>query len=86
MSGLEVGCQCCNRLGAGVVLGGASGTLALSMLSCGGDDSALCCNVQAYGQVVVAIGRLTPVSSTHPSSPPDPKWTLDGVRLCIEHD
>jgi hypothetical protein len=73
---------CCNREGADVVLGGATETLGLPDLSCSGDESLLCCDVPAYGQVVVATGRLT--RATHERSPPDPRWTLESARLCVE--
>jgi hypothetical protein len=85
MTGAVNSCRS-DMVGAPVVLGGATGTIGLPFLSCGGDSSALCCNVQAYGQLVVATGRLTPVSGRQSSSAPDPKWTLDGMSLCIEHE
>jgi hypothetical protein len=73
---------CCNHEGARIVLGGATETLGLPELSCSGDESLLCCDVPAYGQVVVATGRLT--NAAPERSPPDPRWMLENVRLCIE--
>ncbi len=48
---------CCNRAGATVVLGDAP-ALALAGQFCSGDDSALCCNAPAYGDILVASGHL----------------------------
>ncbi len=73
---------CCNNEGADIVLGGATETLGLPDLSCSGDESLLCCDVPAYGQVVVATGRLT--RATHERSPADPRWILEDERLCVE--
>jgi hypothetical protein len=71
---------CCNDEGARIVLGGATETLGLPDLSCSGDESLLCCDVPAYGQVVVATGRLTKAAPER--SPPDPRWILEDARLC----
>lgn len=54
------GIGCCNRRGGPVVLGD-SPALELDKLYCTGDDSGACCNAPAYGQRVIARGRLEAV-------------------------
>ncbi|MEP6654072.1 MAG: hypothetical protein ABJA82_11985 [Myxococcales bacterium] len=73
---------CCNRTSGPILLGGgAAGALALNGLSCYGDDSQACCNTPAYGQNVVAAGRLTPRPDEFPR---EPHWMLVEVKLCAE--
>jgi hypothetical protein len=73
------GIACCNRLGGSIVLGG-NPPLRLDGLYCSGDDSQACCNAPAYGQTVVAIGKLEPAD--------DPRgekaWKLVAPTLCEE--
>jgi hypothetical protein len=73
------GLACCHRSLAHVVLGGAS-LLVLDGYSCRGDDSQLCCNAPAYGQLVVATGRLGRMDTRFA----DAKWQLSDVALCNE--
>jgi len=68
---------CCNQARSAVVLGGATETLALEGFQCSGDDSQVCCNAPAYGQMVVATGRLARNASN-----PAIRWTLQDARLC----
>jgi hypothetical protein len=54
-------------------------SLVLEDFVCGGDDSRLCCMAPAYGQSVIATGRLSREyggSTAH--------WRLREVRLCLD--
>ena len=48
---------CCNHCGAALALGGAL-WLTGAQLGCGGDESLICCSLDAHGQQVVARGVL----------------------------
>jgi hypothetical protein len=74
---------CCNRAGGPVVLGGAASPLLLGGFFCTGDDSAACCNAPAYGQKVVATGRLEAVPDGAILNTP---WALAGASLCATSD
>jgi hypothetical protein len=82
----EKGCSatdghaCCNTRSGPVVLGGASTTIILHGLGCDGDESALCCNAPAYGQTVVATGRLE--VNAQRQLPTHSMWRLKDVTLC----
>jgi hypothetical protein len=71
--------RCCNGAGADVVLGDGVRALRLEGLVCSGDESAQCCNAPAYGQAVVATGRLQVAVA-----PRGVRGTLQGVSLCAE--
>jgi hypothetical protein len=80
-----VGCHggaCCNHLGGDVLLGSPRDTvgpaLGLRGLFCAGDESGLCCNAPAYGETVVATGRLV----EDDESPLRGGWHLEDVALC----
>jgi hypothetical protein len=72
---------CCNRAGGEVFIGGDPRPLAVNGLYCVGDDSQVCCNAPAYGQTVVATGRLTAIAN---AIPPEPQWMLTSAILCNE--
>jgi hypothetical protein len=61
---------CCNTTGGDIAISDAAEPLTLDGLTCGGDDSEICCDAPAYGQSVIATGRL------------EPAWRLDGPSLC----
>jgi len=71
---------CCNRVSAPVWLD--QGTpLLLEGFACDGDDSLVCCNAPAYGQALVASGRL---SRARPGEALPSAWVLRDVTLCAE--
>jgi len=74
--------SCCEWVWAPVVVGADNGLLALDSLFCAGDESRVCCNAPAYGQTVVATGRLRrdPYAPTATSW----AWQLADVSLCEE--
>jgi hypothetical protein len=74
------GLACCNGSSGQVVLAGAPQALLLDGLFCAGDESAMCCNTPAYGQPVVAEGRLVHLSA----APPAARWKLVAPVLCSE--
>ncbi|HEV3192969.1 MAG TPA: hypothetical protein VGY54_20825 [Polyangiaceae bacterium] len=74
--------MCCNSMAGSVVLGGAPRTLGLEGLFCAGDISLACCNAPAYGETLLATGRLTRESS--PTGFAASGWTLTDVSLCTE--
>jgi hypothetical protein len=61
------------------VLEGPVVDLELAGLGCAGDESRLCCNVQAEGQLVVANGRLRRSEVTK-------TWQLVDADLCVMAD
>lgn len=69
---------CCNGASGPVVLRDDGASLELRGFKCVGDDSQLCCDAPAYGQTVVASGRL------FPEDPSGAKWALERVTLCVE--
>jgi hypothetical protein len=71
---------CCNDIGCGAVVQCADAAVLLDRLGCGGDESGQCCNTPAFGQRVVAVGKLVHIT-------PEPggiEWQLDDPRLCSE--
>ena len=69
---------CCHKLDMNVVLDGRPDALALPGFTCHGDDSGMCCNVPANGQLVTATGTL---KKAPPGSPL--KWQLTKASFCI---
>jgi hypothetical protein len=50
---------------------------------CGGDESRLCCNVPAFGQKVVATGKIE--AETEPDLVlRGSRWALTDVSLCTQ--
>jgi hypothetical protein len=75
------GRRCCNSSGGPVVLGGASKTISLNDFFCAGDESIACCNAPAYGQSIVAAGRLEHGDDMGARAS---GWKLAGATLCSE--
>lgn len=73
------GIACCNRVGGSVLLAG-NPPLSLEGMYCSGDDSQACCNAPAYGQTVVATGKLERVDHGSRES----TWKLVAPTLCEE--
>ncbi len=74
------GRACCNHVLTFVVVGGAATLLGLAGpggFACEGDESRTCCDAPAYGQIVVASGRLEPTLLGNV------KWYLAGASLCL---
>jgi hypothetical protein len=65
----------CGKAGSVIAIGGTEVKLLLENMVCHGDDSRLCCGVPAYGQPVVATGRLRERDGT---------WSLHEPTLCVE--
>ena len=71
-----MGERCCHgRHRRAIALGGAERKLALEGLWCTGDGSRLCCSAPAYGQPVIATGKLVDV---------DGRWTLKPAAVCLD--
>jgi hypothetical protein len=73
------GIGCCNTTSATVVLGDGP-ALRLDGLFCAGDDSLACCNAPAYGDSLVASGRLA--AKVKQSDSRLSGYSLTGVTLC----
>jgi hypothetical protein len=71
--------QCCNHVSVRAVLEGPVVDVELVGLGCVGDESRLCCNVPAEGQLVVATGRLRRSEATK-------TWQLVDANLCVMAD
>jgi len=69
---------CCRHLRAPVLVGGAGGALAIEGLACSGDESRVCCNAPAYGQTVIATGRLVREEAGQTTG----GWRLVNVTVC----
>jgi hypothetical protein len=63
---------------APIVIGGLYQELAIESLWCRGDDSRLCCNAPAYGQTVIATGRLVDREGLLG------RYELHDAKLCVE--
>jgi len=61
-------------------MGGAA-TLELAGFFCAGDESQVCCNAPAYGQTVVATGRLERADNAIDRRVSG--WVLADASLCI---
>lgn len=73
---------CCNGDKADVVVGDPPRGYFLTLPHyCSGDDSRLCCTAPAFGQEVVAIGKLVPPRSDIPRE--RKRWHLRDVDLCL---
>lgn len=75
--------QCCNRSNTGVILGTPPLALPLETFVCAGDESRQCCDAPAFGEVVVADGKLQ-TASFEWNRLYGIKWSLIEVKLCQE--
>jgi hypothetical protein len=73
------GIACCNRVGGSIMMAGTP-PLRLEGLYCSGDDSQVCCNAPAYGQTLVATGKLEPGINGSGEN----VWKLVAPTLCQE--
>ena len=78
-----LGNVCCNEGRASIRLGRVPNRIELEGLGCTGDESRLCCNVPAFGQVVIARGRLQNATS-ETARLDGVRWQLAQVSLCEE--
>lgn len=75
--------NCCNRSSPRVFVGDIPHGARLAGLTCGGDESRICCEVPAFGQVVVATGYvMNELDSMIVSR--GGRWSLSDVVLCVE--
>jgi hypothetical protein len=75
--------NCCNITSTQVFVGGVANGVRLDRFSCYGDESRLCCQVPAFGQVVVATGRImkeTDAFALHRGG----RFVLADATLCTE--
>jgi hypothetical protein len=74
---------CCNGRNLEVFVGGLPNGVRLEGLLCGGDESRVCCPVPAFGQTVVATGKIV---DEHEGSVTERggRWALAEATLCTE--
>ena len=72
----DVGQNCCNAASSLVVVGVPPDVVA-GAGRCGGDESAQCCTVPAFGQTVVMTGKLVRVEGE------TPPWRIENGVLCV---
>jgi hypothetical protein len=73
--------NCCHFVSIGAFVGDIPNGARLDGLGCGGDESRLCCSVPAFGQPIVATGKLMP--ETDPGLVQyGTRWRLGDVTLC----
>lgn len=74
---------CCMRAHSGVLLGTPPAAFHLESFGCSGDESRQCCDVPAFGQFVVASGKVQAASFdwVHLYGV---NWSLIDVKLCEE--
>jgi hypothetical protein len=71
---------CCNQIGTAAVVQCGNTPVLLDRLGCSGDESRLCCDTPAFGQPVVALGKLVRI----PVGPGGIEWQLEGPKLCTD--
>jgi hypothetical protein len=76
----HAGRGCCNQVGCGAVIQYGDTAVLLDKLGCRGDDSRVCCDTPAFGEAVVAVGKLVRA----PGESSGIEWRLDDPRLCSE--
>ena len=71
----ERGRACCNSSSSSVIVGALPDAV-MGAGSCGGDESAQCCDLPAFGQTVIMTGRLVRLDTWPPF------WTIERAKLC----
>jgi len=72
--------NCCNLVGTRAMIQRGESAVLLDGLGCTGDESRLCCDTPAFGQIVIAAGRLRRSSDSGAAIP----WELLEPKLCVE--
>jgi len=75
--------NCCNRSSLRVFVGDIPNGARLEGITCGGDESGICCEEPAFGQVVVVTGKVMKETESMIVSRGG-RWSLSDVTLCSE--
>ena len=75
--------NCCNMASILAFVGGVANGVRLDRFACYGDESRLCCPVPAFGQVVVATGRIMKETESLTLNSGG-RFALADVTLCTE--
>ncbi|HSU39547.1 MAG TPA: hypothetical protein VLJ38_08265 [Polyangiaceae bacterium] len=73
--------NCCNHTAIRAFVGDIPNGARLEGMGCVGDESQLCCSVPAFGQEVVATGKISPETDAWLVSK-GTRWRLENATLC----